>query len=265
MDNTTLPKEGGFFDDLACGRSILSLRVKCRRSGRGCVWNDELRNYEAHFIKCDLEDVICGECQRKMERKSLAPHETFECPERRVPCQYCREEFPFWHTEVHEGQECARYPLECPQKCGKQRIPREELEAHKRDVCPMTIVPCPYEKAGCTISTQKMKLGAHIKQSSEDHMLKMNRNLTRLLEENGRMKRSMKALERKIGGLHEEKEALREKVSEMERQLKERDRLLGEREKHMQNLVEALAEEWRNGRIKEKANRKRKAVLRGLS
>lgn len=105
-----------------------------------------------------------------------------------------------------------------------------------------------------------MKLGAHIKQSSEDHMLKMNRNLTRLLEENGRMKRSMKALKRKIGGLHEEKEALWEKVSEMERQLKERDRLLDEREKGMQNLVEALAEEWRNGRIKEKTNRKRKAV-----
>ena len=74
------------------------------------------------------------------------------------------------------------------------------------------------------------------------------------------MKRSLKALKRKIGGLHEEKEALWEKVSDMERQLKERDRLLDEREKRMQNPVEALAEEWRNGRKKEKANRKRKAV-----
>jgi len=31
------------------------------------------------------------------------------------------------NQQVHEGQECARYPLECPQKCGKQRIPREEV------------------------------------------------------------------------------------------------------------------------------------------
>ena len=71
-----------------------------------------------------------------------------------------------------------------------------------------------------------MKLGAHIKQSSEDHMLKLNQNLTRVLEEEGRIKRSMdsvvkccKVLERKVDGLHVENKALREKVSEMERQL----------------------------------------------
>ena len=35
----------------------------------------------------------------------------------------------YLNEQVHEGEECARFPLECPQQCGMQEIPREEVQA----------------------------------------------------------------------------------------------------------------------------------------
>ena len=35
-----------FFRDVAWERDILSLRVKCKKSERGCEWTGQLRHYE---------------------------------------------------------------------------------------------------------------------------------------------------------------------------------------------------------------------------
>ena len=34
----------------------------------------------------------------------------------------------FLNRQVHEGEECAKFPLECPQKCGLNEIPREKVQ-----------------------------------------------------------------------------------------------------------------------------------------
>ena len=44
------------FRDVAWEREILSLRVKCKQSDRGCEWIGQLRYYE---VECSLLLVIC--------------------------------------------------------------------------------------------------------------------------------------------------------------------------------------------------------------
>ncbi|KAJ7355993.1 hypothetical protein OS493_027387 [Desmophyllum pertusum] len=42
QDRNPIPEDGGFFRDVAWERDILSLRVKCKKSGRGCDWTGQL-------------------------------------------------------------------------------------------------------------------------------------------------------------------------------------------------------------------------------
>ena len=41
-----------FFPDMAWEREILSLRVKCKQSERGCDWTGQLRHYEVTVACC---------------------------------------------------------------------------------------------------------------------------------------------------------------------------------------------------------------------
>ncbi|XP_020613479.1 TNF receptor-associated factor 6-B-like [Orbicella faveolata] len=60
-DRQPIP-EGGWFRDVAWERGILSLRVKCGKSGRGCEWTGEIRHYQEHSTVCQYEDVTCNDC-----------------------------------------------------------------------------------------------------------------------------------------------------------------------------------------------------------
>lgn len=172
QDRNPIPEEGGFFRDIAWERDILSLRVKCKMNVRGCDWTGELRHYESHFQECQYEEVICDDCNEKMQRTFLNKHSTSECRERIVPCAYCDCQFAFWCLEFHEDEECTRFPLECPQQCGVQDIPREEVESHVEDDCLMTVVVCPFVEAGCTYQDKRVNLKAHVEECSEDHLRK---------------------------------------------------------------------------------------------
>ena len=46
-----------FFRDVAWEREILSLRVQCKKSERGCDWIGQLRHYEVTFMIVILGSV----------------------------------------------------------------------------------------------------------------------------------------------------------------------------------------------------------------
>lgn len=154
---------------MAWERDILSLRVKCKKSERGCDWTGMLRYYEDHVQLCEYEDVFCNDCNEELQRRSLNKHQTTECHNRIVQCEHCAVEFAFRLTESHE---CLRWPLDCPQECGVLGIPREEVESYVLDDCMMTLVPCPYEEAGCNFYDKRSNLNAHIAASCEEHLRK---------------------------------------------------------------------------------------------
>ncbi|KAL9976212.1 hypothetical protein ACROYT_G013484 [Oculina patagonica] len=130
QDRQPIPENGGWscwFRDLAWERDILSLRVKCDKSERGCDWTGQIRHYEEHLKVCQYEEMTCEECNQNVQRRFLDTHVTSECPNRMVKCEYCEKEIEFWCTGSHVNDECTRFPLVCPQKCGMQEIPREEV------------------------------------------------------------------------------------------------------------------------------------------
>ncbi|XP_078367870.1 TNF receptor-associated factor 4-like [Oculina patagonica] len=171
QDRNPIPKNGGFFADVAWERDILSLRVKCKRSERGCDWTEQLRDYEKHFRMCKYEDEVCDACDEVVERRFLQQHNTAECLWRIVQCEYCQKKFAFFRTEIHRNK-CLRFPLDCPQQCGVREIPRQEVETHVKNDCLLTMVACPYEEAGCNFHDKRSTLKAHLEVSTEDHLRK---------------------------------------------------------------------------------------------
>jgi len=134
------------------GRDIRDLHIMCTNKERGCEWQGELSNINNHLGNsngCQFESVECSnECGKMLQRQYLTSHVETECPRRKVDCQYCHitGEHQFIEGE-HMGQ-CPKLPLVCPNKCDVGSVPREDLEAHKKE-CPYEMVQCEYRNVGC--------------------------------------------------------------------------------------------------------------------
>lgn len=211
------------FRDVAWEREILSLRVKCKKRNRGCDWTGQLQKYKEHFVVCEYEDQTCGDCNETMQRRFLHKHITSECLNRMVQCEHCGNEFAYCQTERHEDIECSRFPVNCPQECGEEMIPREEVESHVRDDCVMTMVNCTYEEAGCAFYDQRRNLKAHLEASTEEHLSRM---WSKLLETKEKLNdfevlgKCMSEMRLQCKENQAEIEALRELVQTMENKVK---------------------------------------------
>uniref|UniRef100_A0A8C2GZ28 TNF receptor-associated factor n=1 Tax=Cyprinus carpio TaxID=7962 RepID=A0A8C2GZ28_CYPCA len=105
--------------------------------------------YEDHQSDCPEESVYCeNKCGARMVRRLLAQHSVSECPKRKLPCRYCRKEF-LYDTIQHHQQQCPRFPMQCPNRCGTPGITRETLMAHVKEGCSTAVVLCPFKEAGC--------------------------------------------------------------------------------------------------------------------
>ncbi|XP_022784910.1 TNF receptor-associated factor 6-like [Stylophora pistillata] len=226
QDRISIPENGGYFPDVAWERDILSLRVKCKKSARGCDWDGMLRHYEDHSKLCEYEDVFCDDCDVELQRWSLNTHRTSDCLNRIVRCENCEMEFAFRLKRSHED-ECLRWPLDCPQECGVHRIPREEVESHVRDECTMTLVSCPYEGAGCNFYDKRSNLSAHIDESCEEHLSKTWSKLLRTTERVNELQQVEVHVKMDIESV---KKSLKEAKGDVE-QLK-----LSEKEREIENL-----------------------------
>ncbi|XP_078367929.1 TNF receptor-associated factor 4-like isoform X2 [Oculina patagonica] len=140
IDRRQIPAEGGFFSDKAWARDILSLCVKCKQSKRGCDWIGQLRHAEDHRDECSYEErEVCLACEDNIQRRLLEAHRNDECPKRIIECVHCQDEFYFIQKQQHEDIFCRRFPIVCANNdsCENQ-IPREEMEWHLSEKCPMT-------------------------------------------------------------------------------------------------------------------------------
>jgi len=50
--------------------------------------------------------------------------------------------------------DCPRYPLSC-EKCGKENIPRNEMQDHNEKECPTAELKCPFNVVGCPFEVQQ--------------------------------------------------------------------------------------------------------------
>ncbi|XP_044174909.1 TNF receptor-associated factor 6-like isoform X2 [Acropora millepora] len=157
------------FPDNCTKREILNHPVFCRLKKHGCPWKGPLGNLEDHLKECDFVDVSCPKnCGKKFQRRDLEKHLKDDCPNTKVRCTYCTEEVLRNRVENH-FQDCPQYPLSC-EKCGKENIPRNEMQGHIEKECPMAELKCPFSVVGCPFEGPRSAVNEHVKEEMVSHL-----------------------------------------------------------------------------------------------
>ena len=157
------------YPDRAVDREIKGLRIYCRNKevGCGCNWSGTLDQIDAHLNKCE---VACEHCKEVMHYTAMISHVN-ECP---CHCQYCgvvaeRDVISGQHTE-----KCNKFPVPCPNTCGRDNIPQDEMDSHKKE-CPLEMVWCEYYDVGCKTMLVRENVSAHYRDEMARHLQYMHR------------------------------------------------------------------------------------------
>ena len=169
-DFTTVPY-------VALNREIRELHVYCTNKEKGCKWEGEINNINNHRCGCQFEEGKCSnECGKMIQRQYLTSHVETECPRRKVNCQYCHDTGEHQFIEGQHKEECPKLPLPCPNNCEVKNIPREDMEAHKKN-CRLERIQCEYYSVGCEARMARKDLEEHKKEKMDDHLLMMQTKL----------------------------------------------------------------------------------------
>ena len=170
------------FPNRQLDREVNSLHIYCTNKEKCCKWQGELNNISHHLGNsdgCQFEEVKCSnECGKMIERQYLTSHVEIECPRRKVNCQYCHDTGEHQFIEGHHKEECPKLPLPCPNKCEVDSIPREDMEAHRKE-CPLEMIQCEYYSVGCKrIKLARKDVEEHKKEKMEEHLMMTKSELT---------------------------------------------------------------------------------------
>ena len=188
------------FPDADRQRYIRGLQVYCSNKKYGCTWKGELKNLSGHINKgerkgeCQFEVVKCRywtgkRCNIKMKRADLANHEEKRCPKRPYNCQYCGDKSTYIIITRFHNHKCPRYPVLCPKRCDpRKKMPREEVDAHIKNDCPLAPVACELCWAGCTERPQRKDIEQHATNNIAQHITLLAKACQDLKEENSKIK-----------------------------------------------------------------------------
>ena len=161
-------------DDKYLKRKVMSLKVRCPHKAEGCKWQGELGNLEEHLNSakgCLFVDVDCPfSCGGRVQRRNLEEHKSQHCPKRPFACQYCNHEATFQEVTIEHWPVCEKFPLPCPNECGKKAIERQHLEGHLKQTCPLEVIQCDFSYAGCGAQLQRRLMSAHVKEGTGAHL-----------------------------------------------------------------------------------------------
>ena len=71
--------------------------------------------------------------------------------------------------------------MPCPNTCGKDKIPRDEVDIHRKE-CPLEVVYCEYHDIGCKTMLTREKMPAHYGDKMARHLQCMHSAFRRLLK-----------------------------------------------------------------------------------
>ena len=154
-------------------REVKQLKVCCANKKKGCKWAGELNDIAGHYENsdgCQFEAVNCpNDCGKKLQRRNLTTHAETTCPLRKISCQHCHETGVFRFIKGDHKNECQKYPVCCPNKCGVGNILRRNLEAHRKE-CPLEVVNCEYYSLGCEVTIPRKRKAEHEEEDAKKHL-----------------------------------------------------------------------------------------------
>ena len=72
---------------------------------------------------------------------------------------------------------CMSFPLDCPNSCGVENVPRGQLQVHCDTECPLQEVACDFSHAGCKVQVVRQDLSQHMSDAVQQHMALVSRAL----------------------------------------------------------------------------------------
>ena len=168
-------EKGSFSENFPIKREIKSLHIYCNNREKGCEWQGELNDINNHLGNsdgCQFEEVKCSnECGKMIQRQYLTSHIETECPRRKVNCRYCHDTGEHQFIEGQHKDECPKLPLPCPNKCEIGNIPREDMEAHRKE-CPLEMIQCEYHSVGCKrVKLARKDQEKHDNENVKEHLM----------------------------------------------------------------------------------------------
>ena len=157
-----------------------------------------MKEHLDHDKGCGYVKVKCTNrynillCMEKMERRnSLSTYNTSACFSNNYACEHCgytdtydaiagkgMTYVPLPSSILSESAEkisnhyddCASYPLDCPNDCGEGKIKRKDMKGH-RDSCELEPLDCPFKYVGCCDKIQRRQMDSHSSNSMQKHLL----------------------------------------------------------------------------------------------
>ena len=173
-------EEGGFHQNYPIAREIRSLHIYCANKEGGCEWEGELNDINNHLGNsegCQFEEVECSnECGKMIQRQYLTNHVETECPRRKVDCHYCHDTGEHQFIEGQHKEECPKLPLPCPNECGVGSVPRDDMEAHRKE-CPLEMIQCDYYDVGCEVRIARKDKKEHDDEKMKEHLMNTKHKL----------------------------------------------------------------------------------------
>ena len=164
------------FFDKSFKRRVENLQVHCSEKGTGCSWKGELGSLDQHLNDgavagdCRYVEVACPNlCDGRVLRRDLEGHMANDCPKRQFTCKHCAYEATYQEISKDHWPKCSKYPLECPNDCGERDIERQDLPNHM-EVCPLQIIDCEFDYAGCKEKVQRQEMQSHVESSVKAHL-----------------------------------------------------------------------------------------------
>ena len=178
------------FPNKQADRELKSFQILCPNKERGCKWQGELNDVSDHLGNgelegCKYEDVKCSntDCKEVIQRRFILSHVYFNCPHRNEICKYCETYDKLQFIKGEHKNQCPKFPLPCPNKCEIESIPREDMEAHRKE-CPLEVIQCDYHSMGCEEKIIRKRKREHELEHMEEHLLmtktKLSKTETRL-------------------------------------------------------------------------------------
>lgn len=77
--------------------------------------------------ECDYAPVQCPKgCGVLFERRFQEQHMKTDCQKRSISCEFCKKDIK-QEQQIEHWNACPKFPMECPNRCGRKDVPREEV------------------------------------------------------------------------------------------------------------------------------------------
>ena len=161
-------------------RTLNDFQVYCSHKEEGCEWAGQLANLAQHLnvnplheaerlSGCQLTSLDCKHCGECFQRRELVYHETSVCSQRPYSCEYCCDfTSTFEDVTSNHLSVCPDRPVPCSNGCGSSPL-LKLLKDHLKK-CPLEVIECAFNYAGCSEKLPRKDMSEHITQSLAIHM-----------------------------------------------------------------------------------------------